>query len=467
MDTAFKTQMAPSLALLTLGALTPLAHRVTMEDENVERLNLVDRPDLVGITVKADTAYRSWRIAESYRKRGIPVVLGGIHPTVVPEENLAYADSIVIGEAEEIWEGLFRDAEQGILKKVYQQDHPSDLSRSPVPRWELAKGKNYLFVNTLTSGRGCPWSCDFCYSSSPNLFRGHRAKPAGRVMEEIESLGVKHVFFIDDNFIGSPERARELMRAMSPLGLTWHCAVSADIGRYDDLLDLMAESGCQSLFIGFETINAVNLASCHKKQNRVAEYNSTIRKIHERGMMVNASLALGFDSDRPRVFLNTLNWLLEQKIETMTAHILTPYPGTRLYQRLLNENRIIDFNLNHYNTSRAVFQPRQMTAKELEQGYRWLYQGFYSLAGIIERMPAASSQWTAYLLFNFFYRKFGSAFSLLGKLGLMPVLGNLGKALSYPATWRNDPGKDYGLAARCWIRNSDSSSETLSNNSPV
>jgi len=432
MDTAFKTQMAPSLALLVLSALTPSGHRVYMEDENVERLHLKDSPDLVGITVKADTAKRSFEIAKKYRRRNIPVIFGGIHPTACPEENMAHADSIVVGEAEELWPQILADAEKGELRRIYQQGHPSDLSKSPVPDWSLVRGKNFLFTNTIVAGRGCPWQCDFCYSSSPNLFRGHRMKPVKNILAEIASLAVDHIFFIDDNFIGNLSRCRELLRAMVGLGLTWHTAVSADIGSHDDILDLMAESGCRSLFIGFETVNQQNLGACSKKQNKVEQYNRTIRKIHERGIMVNAGMVFGFDWDGPGVFAPTLNWLVSQKIETMTCHILTPYPGTKFHQRLLCENRIIDFDLTHYNTSRAVFRPLRMSKEELEQGYLRMYQEFYSLPNIWARLPDASSQWTAFLLFNLFYRKFGPAVSLLGKMGLMGVLGKLGKILAYP-----------------------------------
>ncbi len=441
-DTALKTQMAPSLALLTLGALTPGGHRVTMEDENVERLNLDDRPDLVGITVKIDTALRSWAIADGYRRRGVPVVLGGIHPTSCPGENLAHADAIVVGEAEEIWGEIVRDAAAGRLRKIYRQSGPTDLSRAPVPRWELIRGKDYLFPNTLVAGRGCPWSCDFCYSSAENVARGHRMKPVANVVAEIASLGLRHVFFIDDNFIGSPARARELMQAIKPLGLTWHTAVSADVGRYEDILDLMAETGCQSLFIGFESVNELSLADCRKRQNRVDEYAATMRKIHDRGMMVNASLVFGFDGDGPRVFKHTLHWLVANKVETMTAHILTPYPGTRFYARLLKEGRITDFNLDHYNTSQVVFRPRGMTARELQDGYYWIYRELYSIKRIWRRLPESRSQWAAFLMFNLLYRKFGPAVSLLGRWGLMGPMARLARALAYPARERRAMASD-------------------------
>jgi radical SAM superfamily enzyme YgiQ (UPF0313 family) len=432
MDSAFKTHLAPPLALLVLGALTPPEHRVTIEDENVERLNLADRPDLVGITVKVDTACRSWEIARSYRRRGVPVVLGGIHVTACPEENLPHCDALVVGEAEGVWDQVLRDAAAGQLNRVYRSAEPADLRESPIPRWELAAGKNYLYSNTITISRGCPWQCDFCYSSAANFPRGYRLKPISHILKEIASLGTRHVMFIDDNFFGDPARTPDLLAALAPLGLTWHCAVSADIGGHEDVLDLMAATGCKSLFIGFETINDGNLASCRKRQNRVADYGRTIARIHERGMMVNASLAFGFDGDRCDVFERTLEWFMARKIESMTAHILTPYPGTRLYQRLLAEGRIIDADLRNYNTARVVFRPRGMSPETLQAGYLWMYEQFYSWAAILKRLPADPRRRTAYLLFNLLYRKYGPAISLLGRLGLMGAIGRLARRLAYP-----------------------------------
>jgi len=439
MDTALKTQMAPSLALLVLAALTPERHRLTLADENIERIETRDHPDLVGITVKVDTADRAYELARIYRGRGIPVILGGIHPTACPEEALAQAEAVAIGEAEELWAEIIADAEQHRLKRVYRQAAPTDLARAPVPRFDLVRSKPYLFTNTLVAGRGCPWRCDFCYSSSPHLPRGHRMKPIANILAEIEALGVRHVFFIDDNFIGTPAAARELVTALLPLGLTWHTAVSADIGRQEDLLDLMAAAGCQSLFIGFETLNKDSLGQVHKRQNRVEDYNETIAKIHRRGMMVNASVVFGFDADGPEVFSLTVAWLVQQKVETMTAHILTPYPGTVFYERLLREGRILDHDFRHYNTARAVFRPQNLTPEELEAGFIGAYREFYSLSNIWARLPEPGPRRLPYLLFNLGYRKFGPALSALGKLGLMGQLGRLGRALSYPKTIRREP----------------------------
>ncbi|MBN2584350.1 MAG: B12-binding domain-containing radical SAM protein [Planctomycetes bacterium] len=430
-DSAFKTHMAPPLALLVLGALTPWRHTVTIADENVERVRHDDRPDMVGITVKVDTAHRSNEIARQYRERGVPVVYGGIHPTACPEACLPHCDAVVVGEAETLWASLVDDAEAGRLKRVYRAAEPPDPALTPVPRWELIAGKNYLFSNTLVVGRGCPWRCDFCYSSAANFVGGYRMKPLENVLVEIASLGIRHVMFIDDNFIGNPARARRLVEALAPLGLTWHAAVSADVGHHEDLLDAMAAAGCKSLFIGFETINPANLASCRKSQNRVQEYDRTIAAIHRRGMMVDASLVFGFDGDTADVFEHTMDWLVSRRIETMTGHILTPYPGTPLYERLLREGRIIDHDLRHYNTSHVVFRPAQMSPELLREGYLWMYREFYSWRTILERLPDRADRLRPYLAFNLVYRKAAPVASLIARLGLMGPLGRLGKMLSY------------------------------------
>jgi radical SAM superfamily enzyme YgiQ (UPF0313 family) len=433
MDSAWKTRMSPPLALLVLGALTPRAHEVWIEDENVEKLTFDDQPDLVGITVKVDTFDRAAEIAGRYRARGIPVVMGGIHPTVCPQDCAPYADAVVVGEAEDLWPTVLTDAAKRRLKPVYRNSGPVAVAKTPVPRWELLRHKDYLFTNTLCIGRGCPWRCDFCYNSSANIAPGYRMKPIENIVAEIRSLGIRHVMFIDDNFIGEPAQAKALLQRLRGMDLTWHTAVSADIGRHDDILDLMAETGCKSLFIGFESVNQENLRCCHKAPNRTDRYDETIAKIHARGMMVNASLVFGFDGDDATVFPATVNWLIRNRVASMTAHILTPYPGTRLYQRLQAEDRIIDRDLRHYNTAHVVFHPARMSAAELQAGYRWAYREFYSWPNILRRRPLSVAQTTAYLEFNLLYRKWGKATCHLGSLFGMRNLAKVAKALAYPA----------------------------------
>lgn len=437
MDSLWKTRMSPPLSLLVLGALTPPEHDILIEDENIEHLHLDDTPDLVGITVKVDTTYRPAEISARYRARGIPVVWGGIHATMCPDECLPYANAVVVGEAEILWSRVLADAAAHQLRGVYRNTGPVDIARVPIPRWDLMKDKAYLFTNTLRIGRGCPWHCDFCYNSSPNIDSRYRAKPVANVINEIRSLNTHHVMFIDDNFIGDITYARQLLLALRDLHITWHTAVSADIGKHNDILDLMVESGCKTLFIGFETLTKGNLESCRKRQNTIVSYDETIRKIHERGMMVNASLAFGFDEDDETVFPATLEWLVRNKVETMTGHILTPYPGTALYTRLLAEGRIIDNNLEHYNTSHIVFRPKRMSPEQLVRGYRWIYDQFYSWPCILQRWPATISQAIAYVQFAVLYRKFGKITSQVGRLIGMRPLAKLATWLAYAPALRH------------------------------
>jgi radical SAM superfamily enzyme YgiQ (UPF0313 family) len=431
MDSKFKRIMSPSVALLVLAALTPSKHQVVLEDENVKRINLNDQPDLVGITVNVDTSQRAYEIASYYRAQGIPVLLGGIHISANPEEALQYADSVCIGEAEDLWGEILADVEKGQLQKKYYNPYPTDLGKTPVPKWEILNQRNYLYTNTVLTSRGCPFRCEFCYNSCDYVHKLFRNKPIQNVIREIEMLPTKQVMFIDDNFIGNVAWTRDFIRTIKPMGLKWHAAVSANLVNYPKLIEEMRESGCQSLFIGFETINQESVQGVNKSQNNVARYEELIRLLHQNEIMVNASLVFGFDEHRPEVFRDTLKWLVENKIETMTAHILTPYPGTLLYKKLLEQNRIIDSDTTHYNTSHVVFRPLNMTAKELYQGYLNIYKEFYSMSNIIKRLPDSPNQRIAYLLFNLCYRKFGKALSTLLPIKWMNSLGKTVRHFSY------------------------------------
>lgn len=431
MDSEFKRLMSPPLGLLTLAALTPPGHEVYIEDENVERINFNDRPDLVGISVNIDTSKRAYSIGEEYRKRGIPVVVGGIHVSANPEEALKHVDSVCIGEAEEIWEQIIKDAEAGSLKGKYYNNTPTDLKRVPIINWDYIRLNNYLYNNIIVTSRGCPFRCDFCYNSCDYVHNVYRSRPVEDVIKEINSLKTKHIMFIDDNLIGDVNWTRELVRALKPLGLRWNAAVSINIGEHLELLDEMKESGCQSLFIGFESINESSIGSVHKMQNRIVNYERTIKEIHKRGIMINASLVFGLDHDDKNVFENTLNWLVENRIETMTAHILTPYPGTRLYKKMGEEGRIVDYNMEHYNTAHVVYEPKGMTREELYKGYLWMYREFYSFKNIFKRIPERNDQRAPYLMFSFIYRKFGRATSFVAKHGLMRRVGEIARKLAY------------------------------------
>ncbi len=431
MDSQYKRLLSPSLALLTLAALTPSAHVVWIEDENSGGLTLDDAPEVVGITVNVDTSTRAYEIARHYREKGVMVVLGGIHPSANPQEALQHADVVCIGEAEELWESILADFAGGRLQTLYQNDSPVDLKKIPVPSWASLDASKYLYTNIVYTSRGCPFTCEFCYNSCEYMCSPYRNRPIENIIEEINLLNTKHVMFIDDNFIGNPAWTRTFIRSITPLGLTWNAAVSANIVAHPDLLDEMKASGCRSLFIGFETINKDSVASVKKHQSNVALYEKLVHELHRRGIMINASIVFGFDHDSKHVFKDTLDWLVRNKVESVTTHILTPYPGTGLYDRFNDEQRIIDYNWASYNTAHVVFQPMHMTPDELYGGYLWLYKELYTIKNIIKRLPDDKRQWASYLLFNLVYRKFGRATSKLTLFTSMNSIGRIARRLSY------------------------------------
>jgi radical SAM superfamily enzyme YgiQ (UPF0313 family) len=430
MDSEFKRRTCAPLSLLTLSALTPPEHVVVIEDENVRPLTM-RAADLVGITATVETVQRAYALAAQYRARGIPAIMGGIHPSACPEEALRYADAVCIGEAEPVWRQIVEDTRKGALQPMYRSDHPANLAESPFPDFNAVDASDYLFTNVLSATRGCPFLCDFCYNSAPYVHHLCRTRPVGQVVEAIRRMGTRQVLFIDDNLIGYLPWTHELVAALKPLGLTWHAAVSANIGYSPDLLDAMRDAGCRSLFIGFETINEDAIRQMRKYQNNVDRYDALIAAIHARGIMINASLVFGFDHDTPAVFENTLAWLVRNRVETMTAHILTPYPGTRLFDRLQAEGRIVDYDWSHYNTANAVFTPKGMSREELLQGYLWMYREFYSLKNICIRFPEQADEWMPYLLFNLGYRKFGKFTSLAARVAGMHFMGAWARRMSY------------------------------------
>jgi len=252
------------------------------------------------------------------------------------------------------------------------------------------------------------------------------------VINDIKAIGARHILFIDDNFIGNPKYTHELLSEINGMNLVWSAAVTTNILDFPYLLDLMAETGCRSLFIGFESINTASLESVNK-DNKVTKYEALVDAIHSRGIMINASMVFGLDGDDKDVFRRTLDWLVKMRIETLTSHILTPYPGTVLYRSMDATGRIIDYDLGKYSTSNVVFKPVGMSAEILSEGYRWMYRQFYSYKNIIRRFPKSKIQRKPYLLFNLFYRKFGRFTSIISRIVPMRILGKLAAKISYNA----------------------------------
>ena len=428
MDTDLKTRMAPSLALLTLMNISPAEHEIILLNENIEHIDFSRTVDLVGITVTLDVMPRAKAIAEAFRMRGVPVVAGGIHVTCFPEGCLPYFDAICVGPAERVWARIITDARERRLLREYRDMEGFCGHEVVPPLYHFAGNGKYLYTNVVTTSRGCPNRCAFCYNSCQN--RMYITRPVSDVVKDIRSLGTRHVLFIDDNFIGNPGYTRDLVAEITPLKLIWSAAVTARILEYPDLLGLMAQSGCQSLFIGFESINTESLESVNK-DNKVSLYERLVDAIHSHGIMVNASMVFGLDGDDQSTFMRTLEWLVKMRVETLTSHILTPYPGTELYRRMEAAGRIHEHDLTKYNTAHVVFKPANMTAEELYKGYRWIYSSFYSIKNIIRRFPTNKKQRVPYLLFNLFYRKFGKLTSALSRVVPMRTLGRIAAKFSY------------------------------------
>lgn len=431
MDTKLKTRMAPSLGLLTIANIFDNEHTVIIENENIEDIDFNESVDIVGITVTVDVINRAIEIAKIYQSKGIPVIAGGIHITAFPEEVKEYFDVISVGLAEKTWPNIIRDFKDGNLKKIYRCDQEIKGSDIISPGYHLIDKKKYLYCNIISTSRGCPFRCDFCYNSCEAYKTLYINRPVEDVIKDIKEIGRRHIMFIDDNFIGNPKWTLEFVRAIRPMGLKWSAAVSANIVDMLDLLDEMAMSGCESLFIGFESLNENAIKNVNKNQNNINKYELLIDEIHKRGIMINASFVFGLDEDDITTFQTTLDWIVKNRIETVTSHILTPYPGTKVYDEFLRDGRITDFDFSKYNTANVVFNPQNMTQEELYNGYIWIYKQIYSTRNIIKRMPKSHKQRMAYLLFNFLYRKFGKATEKLCELITYERVGKIAEKISY------------------------------------
>jgi len=432
MDTSLKARMAPHLGLLTIaGVVEDAGHSVEVVNENVAVHVPEPDVDLVGISTTVDVLPRAEEIARGYRKMGILVVGGGIGVSTDPERARGAFDALCIGPAEGHWPELLKDAESGRLRPEYRTapDFPGEGLRPP--SFRSVDVSSFLYSNVIASSRGCPFACDFCYNSAVAGVGRYRHRTVDSVIEEIRSKRTRHIMFIDDNFIGDISFARELLSAMRPLRLKWSAAVSANVLDHPDLLDLMRDTGCRSLFVGFESLNADSIAGVHKGQNSVSRYETLVAALHSRGIMINASFVFGLDADDPSVFRATADWIIRNRIETVTAHILTPYPGTAFHSRLAAEGRITDEDFSHYDTAHVVFRPKRMTAKELYDGYLWIYREVYTLRNIIRRIPKCRAQTMPYLLFNFLYRKYGGFTERVCNMVGYSRIGALARRVSY------------------------------------
>ncbi len=430
MDTDIKMHMAPPLGLLTIVNILRKNHKVVLENENIQDIIYDDKPDIVGISVTVDTLKRAIEISKKFRKNGSVVVAGGIHITTASDTILPDCfDVLCIGAAEGTWPYILEDYKEGKLKSVYRCEKKISGDDIISPAYDFLEMDKYLYCNVVHTSRGCPFRCDFCYNSASE--RMYVNRNIEDVIKDIKNIKSKHIMFIDDNFAGNIKWTNEFLKTIKPMNIKWNAAVSIN-SVYDlKLLDLMKESGCQSLFIGFESINPDSINDVHKVQNSIKDYEKAINSIHERGIMINASFVFGLDGDTKETFKTTLDWIVKNKIETVTSHILTPYPGTALYDRLKKEGRIITDDLSLYNTAEVVFKPKNMSAKEVYDGYIWLYKQVYSLKNIFKRMPESKNQRAAYFMFNLLYRKYGRFTDFLCKFISYKRIGIIAEKVSH------------------------------------
>ncbi|RJQ32082.1 MAG: radical SAM protein [Actinobacteria bacterium] len=369
------------LSLPTLAALTPSEVEVIINDEVVERIDFEEQVDLVAISFLTSLAPRAYEIADEFMKRGVKVVLGGIHVSMLPDEAIKHADSIVIGEADELWPGLINDFKQNKLQKIYRMKTPPSLTNSPIPRWDLLKTHEYCYF-TVQVGRGCPNSCDFCSVWS---FNGHkyRNKSVHTVIEEIRYLRAidpkKMIFFADDNLLAKPEFAKSLFKNLIPLKInSWWC--QAAINRLNDsqLLKLMYESGCRAVFIGFESVKQESIFELNKsKVNKVEQYKEIVNLIHKNGIAVIGSFMLGNDNDDIATIEATSNFIKDTNLAFSMINLITPAPGTLLYERLASQGRITSNLWHEYDGEKVCFQTKQISPTILQSERNRLLKHLY------------------------------------------------------------------------------------------
>jgi radical SAM superfamily enzyme YgiQ (UPF0313 family) len=401
----------PPLALGILASLTPDDFEIEMVDESLRDLDFSSVPDLVAISCLTANAPRAYEISDHYRGCGVKTVLGGIHPSAVPFEAIQHADCVAIGEAEGIWPRLLADFRAGRLKKFYRGKKP-DPSQISIPRRDIFERQGYFLKGTVQTSRGCPLGCDFC---SVQRFFGDkfRFRSVGSVVDEVRALATKFVVFVDDNLAGSRSYARDLFAGLAPLKIKWICQAPITIGKDLGFLKLMHRAGCRGVFVGFESIMPASLREVGKSFNVVARFSDHIKRIHDSGISIEGAFVFGFDHDDRSVFKRTLDFVNKTRIDFAQFGILTPFPGTKLQERLKRENRILTEDWTKYDIAHTVFKPARMTAEELDRGRKWIEDEFYSFKGTMRRMFSLGRR-THYLIpmliLNTSYRQYIKAF---------------------------------------------------------
>lgn len=426
-----KYSLFPPLGLATLAAYLSPDDEIDLQDQHVEQLNLDDEPDLVVIQVYITNAYRSYKIAEHYKKKGAYIVMGGLHVTSLPDEAAQYADTIFLGPGEETFPEFLKDFKNKRPKKIYSS-HIRTLEKVPPIRRDLIKRNRYLVPNSIVVSRGCPHHCDFCYKDA--FFEGGKSfytQAVDDALAEIDRLPGRHLYFLDDHMLGNAKFASALFEEMKGMNRVFQGAGTIDSILRGDLIEKAAEAGLRSLFVGFETLSPANLRQSNKKQNLDKDYTKAINRLHSLGIMINGSFVFGLDDDDKDVFKRTVDWGVKNGITTSTYHILTPYPGTRLYKNMEEQGRILTHNWDLYDTRHVVYKTTNLNEEQLKEGYDWAYKEFYSWANIVK--GSLEHEAVKHQLKHFFYaggwKKFEALWNFIIKTkslnNMLPILESI------------------------------------------
>jgi radical SAM superfamily enzyme YgiQ (UPF0313 family) len=392
------------LTLTTLASLIPpeLKAEVTLVDEGITDIDLDLQADLIGISAITGTAPRSYELADHFRGRGLPVVLGGVHPTLMPEEAARHADSVVVGYAEQTWPQLLHDFAAGRMQQRYEQGSNLSLANLPFPRRDLLPASHYSLAHTIEATRGCIHQCDFCIV--PTAWGRPLQRPVAEVIADIRHMRARRLIFLDLNLIADITYAKALFSAMIPLKINWGGLATTIIAWDEELLDLAARSGCRGLLIGFETLSQDALIETNKAFNMRQDYYEVVRRVHERGIGIQGTFVFGFDTHTAATFAETVDFAISANIDLPRYAVLTPFPGTPLFNRLKAEGRILTEDWTLYDGQHVVYQPRQLSANALLHGTEWAWKQTYSYRAIAKRLLGSRIMLPLSLAANLGYR---------------------------------------------------------------
>lgn len=393
------------LTLVTLAGLIPkeLGVEVLLFDEGIEEVPDDLQVDLVGISLITGSAKRGYELADRYRARGVPVVLGGPHVTLVPEDARPHADTLVIGYAEHTWPQLLRDHKAGLRQAEYRQAEEHSLANMPLPRRDLLKRRYYTTTNVFEATRGCIHDCDFCVVPSA-WGRSPYQKPVEDVVKEIQAVGARKALFIDLNLIADKRYAKRLFEAFIPMKIQWFGLATTLLQRDQELLDLMARSGCTGLLIGLESIWQDSLDGCGKGFNASNRYMELVEALHRKGITLMGTFVFGLDGDTPEVFMETARFAVDACIDLPRFAVATPFPGTPFFQRLESEGRLLTRDWDLYDGQHVVFQPKGMSVRELQEGHEAAWRYVYKRRNILRRIAGSRLQIPLSVAANWGYR---------------------------------------------------------------